>query len=146
MTIGPNPAPHFIWNASESVPIGLYSVQPARHLIVTYLVVAIPPEPLATFLAESGYLPPGAPLINRTLTLPEQIVWRTDLTITVDGIEIGTARERERRDRLLPVWQAAARCHTPKSFLMNWDEPASLDNRYFGPLPVHHRPRAVMDV
>jgi type IV secretory pathway protease TraF len=22
-------------------------------------------------------------------------------------------------------------------FLMNWDEPASLDGRYFGPIPLH---------
>jgi len=32
-------------------------VQPARRLIVTALVVAYPPEPLATFLADGGYLP-----------------------------------------------------------------------------------------
>ena len=27
-TIGEKPAPHYIWNASESVPIGLYRLQP----------------------------------------------------------------------------------------------------------------------
>ena len=54
-TLGPKPAPRFVWNASESVPKGLYRVQPPRRLIVTDLVVAFPPEPLATLLAEGGY-------------------------------------------------------------------------------------------
>src|SRR5262249_33485369 len=48
--IGPKPAPRFVWNVSESVPTGLYQAQPTRDLIVTTLVVAYPPEPLATLL------------------------------------------------------------------------------------------------
>jgi conjugative transfer signal peptidase TraF len=135
-TIGPKPTPHFVWNASESVPIGLYSVQPADHLIVTDLVVAFPPEHLATRLAENGYLPRGVPLIKRVLALPGQLVCREDLTITVDGIEMGAARERDGRGRLLPAWQGCHALRQGEVFLMNWDEPASLDSRYFGPLPV----------
>jgi type IV secretory pathway protease TraF len=71
ITIGPKRAPRFVWNASESVPRGLYHVQPARQLIVTDLVVAFPPAPLAALLAEGGYLPCGVPLIKRILALPE---------------------------------------------------------------------------
>ena len=78
-------------NASESVPIGLYRVQPADRLIVTDLVVAFPPEDLANRLAENGYLPHGVPLIKRVLALPGQIVCREKLAITVDGIEMGAA-------------------------------------------------------
>jgi conjugative transfer signal peptidase TraF len=136
LTIGPKPAPHFVWNASESVPTGLYGVQPARRFIVTDLVVAFPPDPLATFLAEGGYLPRGVPLIKRVLALPAQIVCRKDLTITVDGIEMGAARERDRRGRLLPVWQGCRAVNQGEVFLMNWDEPASFDSRYFGALPL----------
>jgi type IV secretory pathway protease TraF len=93
-TIGEKPVPRFVWNASESVPIGLYRVQPTDRLIVTDLVVAFPPEGLATRLAQGGYLPRGIPLIKRVLALPGQIVCREKLTITVDGIEMGAARER----------------------------------------------------
>src|ERR1019366_6814733 len=60
-TMNSKPAPLFVWHASESVPIGLYRVQAPNNLIVTRLVVAIPPEPLASFLAEGGYLPRGVP-------------------------------------------------------------------------------------
>jgi conjugative transfer signal peptidase TraF len=136
MTMGPKAAPRFIWNASESVPTGLYRVQPAHHLIVTTLVVAVPPEPLATFLADGGYLPRGVPLIKRILALPGQTVCRTGLTITVDGIDMGAARERDRRGLPLPVWQGCRTVASSEVFLMNWDEPASLDGRYFGPIPL----------
>ena len=39
-----HPAPRLIWNASASVPIGLYAVHPAGALHVTELVVVQPPE------------------------------------------------------------------------------------------------------
>jgi conjugative transfer signal peptidase TraF len=135
-TLGEKPVPRFVWNASESVPIGLYRVQPADRLIVTDLVVAYPPEDLATRLAQGGYLPRGVPLIKRVLALPGQIVCREKLAITVDGIEMGVARRRDRRGRVLPSWQGCRALAQGEVFLMNWDEPASLDSRYFGPLPV----------
>jgi conjugative transfer signal peptidase TraF len=133
---GSKPAPLLIWNASESVPIGLYRVQPDGMLFVTTLVVAIPPEPLATFLADGGYLPRGVPLLKRILALPGQSVCRNKLLISVDGIEIGTARERDRRGRGLPVWQGCRVIADGEVFLMNWDEPESLDSRYFGAIPA----------
>jgi conjugative transfer signal peptidase TraF len=134
-TMGAKPIPRFVWNASESVPIGLYSVQPVDQLMVTSLVVAIPPEPIATFLAEGGYLPRDVPLIKRILALPGQSVCRNELLIRVDGIEMGAARERDRLGRPLPAWQGCRVLARGEVFLMNWDEPASLDGRYFGPIP-----------
>ena len=37
-------SPLFIWNASASVPIGLYAVRPANQLQINDLVVVRPPE------------------------------------------------------------------------------------------------------
>jgi conjugative transfer signal peptidase TraF len=135
-TMGAKPVPRFVWNASESVPIGLYSVRPAGKLAVTNLVVAMPPQPLATFLAERSYLPIGVPLIKRILALPGQSVCRSELRISVDGIEMGAALELDRRGRALPVWQRCQVIAEGEVFLMNWDEPGSLDGRYFGPIPL----------
>jgi type IV secretory pathway protease TraF len=58
------PAPRLIWNASASVPIGLYAVRPSGALHVDELLVVMPPEPLATFLDERRYLPKGVPLLK----------------------------------------------------------------------------------
>ncbi|MGB6397858.1 MAG: S26 family signal peptidase [Bradyrhizobium sp.] len=135
-TIGAQPATHYIWNASESVPVGLYLVRPAARLAVTQIVVVEPPEPLATFLAEGGYLPRGVPLLKRVLALPGQTVCRDQLIITVDKTWVGEARERDSRGRPLPIWQG---CHVivdGEVFLMNWQSADSLDGRYFGALPT----------
>ena len=72
--------PVYVWNASESVPIGLYRLQPADNLFVTELVAVQPPEPLATFLDLNGYLPAGVPMLKRVLALPGQTVCRSGLT------------------------------------------------------------------
>ncbi len=56
--------PAYIWNASKSVPVGLYQLKPAGRLAVTELVAVRPPEPLATFLDLNGYLPIGVPMLN----------------------------------------------------------------------------------
>jgi conjugative transfer signal peptidase TraF len=134
MTMGPKPVPSLVWNASSSVPIGLYRVLPAGKLIVTDLVIALPPYPLAAVLAESGYLPRDVLLIKRLLALPGQTVCRDARAITVDGIAMGEAREQDRRGHLLPTWQGCQVVGEGQVFLMNWDEPDSLDGRYFGPI------------
>jgi conjugative transfer signal peptidase TraF len=136
VTLDLRPAPRLLWNASESVPKGLYVVQPARRLIVADLVVAFPPEPIASFLADGGHLPRGIPLVKRILALQTQIVCRRDLAITVDALDVGAARERDSRGRPLPVWQGCHMVRRDEVFLMNSSEPASLDSRYFGPLPL----------
>lgn len=133
---GPRAAPHFVWNVSGSAPIGLYRVRPVAHLVVTTLVVAYPPEPLATWLDEGRYLPRGVPLLKPVLALNGQIVCRVGRVITVDGRDMGVARERDRRGRLLPGWQGCRVIGDGEVFLMKRDEPASLDGRYFGPIPV----------
>ncbi|MGY4299846.1 type IV secretory pathway protease TraF [Bradyrhizobium sp. i1.4.4] len=101
--------PAYIWNASESVPIGLYRVQPADKLFVTELLAVQPPEPLATFLDLNGYLPAGLPMLKRVLAIPGQTVCRNGLAISVDSIQMGEARERDGRGRPLPKWQGLSR-------------------------------------
>lgn len=129
-------APRLVWNASASVPVGLYEIGPATSLEVTDLVAVNAPEPLAAFLADRGYLPRGVPLLKRVAALPGQRVCRTGLAITVDGVPIGDALDRDRRGRPLPVWQGCRLVAAGELFLMNWQVRDSLDGRYFGPLPA----------
>jgi conjugative transfer signal peptidase TraF len=129
-------SPVLIWNASASVPIGLYRVQPEDRLAVTDLVVVMPPEPVASFLEEKDYLPRGVPLLKQVLALPGQTVCRIHLVIMIDGVVMATAREQDHRNRPLPVWQGCHMIGEGEVFLMNWQSADSLDGRYFGPLPA----------
>jgi conjugative transfer signal peptidase TraF len=124
-----------IWNATASAPVGFYTVEPADRIEVPELVAVMPPEPLARFMVERGYVGRDVPLLKRVLGLPGQRVCRTVRTITVDGIEMGEALERDSLGRELPVWQGCRTIGGGEIFLMNWDVPDSLDGRYFGPIP-----------
>jgi conjugative transfer signal peptidase TraF len=126
--------PKLVWNASASTPIGLYRIRPAAQLAVGDLVAVDAPEPLASFLADNGYLPRGVPLMKRVAGLAGQQVCRNGLAITVDGIEIGKALEHDHLGRPLPVWQACRRIVGGEVFLMNAQVHDSLDGRYFGPI------------
>ena len=136
LSMGTKPVPRLLWNASASVPTGFYSVEPVKQLAVTSLVVAMPPSSLATFLAERGYVPLGLPLIKRILALRGQSVCRNELAISVGGITMGMALAHDRQGRPLPVWHGCRAIAQDEVFLMNWDEPASFDGRYFGPIPL----------
>ena len=129
-------SPRFIWNASASVPIGLYIVGRATQLQIDDLVVVTPPEDVAAFLADGGYLPRGVPLLKRVLALPGQTVCRIGRTITVDSIAVGDARERDSHGRALPLWQGCRVVAEGDVFLMNRQSADSFDGRYFGPLPI----------
>src|SRR5271166_6896630 len=100
-----HPSPKLIWNASASLPIGLYAVRPIGALSDAELVVVMPPEPVASFLSQGGYLPRGVPLMKQVLGLPGQTVCRNGLSITIDHVEVGEAQAHDRRGRDLPTWQ-----------------------------------------
>jgi conjugative transfer signal peptidase TraF len=137
-TTGPvfvRPRPRLLWNASASVPIGLYAVHPAGKLHIGELVVVLPPHALARFLAGRRYLPEGVPMLKHVLALRGQTVCRTGRLISVDGIAMGTALDHDTRGRPLPVWQGCQRIPAADVFLMNRKSPDSFDGRYFGPLP-----------
>lgn len=130
------PTPRLIWNASGSVPIGLYAVHRVDSLRVDDLLVVMPPEPPATFLDERRYPPQGVPLLKHILALPGQTVCRSDRTITVDGVAMGDALDRDHLSRPLPVWHGCRVVAGGDVFLMNRQSEDSLDGRYFGPLPT----------
>ncbi|MDE1992556.1 MAG: S26 family signal peptidase [Rhizobiaceae bacterium] len=126
----------FIWNASASTPIGLYSIAAAKRFEVTDLVAINAPKPIADLMVERGYIGRGVPLMKRVAGLPGQEVCRHDHAITIDGVPMGDALDRDRLGRPLPDWQGCHLIADGELFLMNWSVRDSLDGRYFGPLPT----------
>jgi conjugative transfer signal peptidase TraF len=124
-----------LWNASASVPVGLYLLETTGTRYVSELVAVLPPDPLASYLEAGNYLPRGVPMLKHVLALPGQTVCREGLVITIDKVAVGMARERDRRGRSLPVWHGCRLISKDSLFLMNSQSADSLDGRYFGPLP-----------
>jgi conjugative transfer signal peptidase TraF len=130
------PVPKLIWNASASVPIGLYLVKPAGDLHIGELVLVRPPEAIAAFLDKRGYLARGVPLLKHVLAFPGQRVCRTGRTITVDGMAMGDALDHDHLGRILPEWSGCRIVADCEIFIMNWQSEHSFDGRYFGALPA----------
>lgn len=130
-----HPKPLLLWNVTASTPTGLYALAPVRNPCVGDVVAVSPPEPIAGFLADGGYLPEGMPLLKHVAALVGQTVCRFGAAVTIDGTVVGAARERDSRGRALPVWRGCRVIGDGEFFLMN-PHPDSLDGRYFGPLPT----------
>lgn len=127
-------ARYAVWNATASVPTGLYAIRGRASLHVGERVAIEPPPALRRLLAERHYLPTGVPLLKRIAALSGQRVCRFAHGVTIDGEYVGVARARDSRGRPLPVW---AGCHVLRSgelFVMNPAAPGSFDGRYFGVL------------
>ena len=133
-TLTARPARYAVWNATASVPTGLYAIRGKANLHVGERVAIEPPPALRALLAERGYLPTGVPLLKRIAAVRGQRVCRFAHRVTIDGAYVGAARARDRLGRPLPVW---AGCHVLKSgelFVMSPAAPDSFDGRYFGVL------------
>lgn len=129
------PVSHYaVWNATGSVPTGLYLIRGTASLHVGERVAVAPPPPLRRLLAERRYLPAGVPLLKRVAAVRGQRVCRIARSIAVDGVHVGNAHSRDRAGRRLPAWSG---CHVLRSgelFLMSPAAPDSFDGRYFGVL------------
>lgn len=123
-----------VWNATASVPTGLYHIRGTASLHVGERVAIEPPPWLRSYLAERGYLPSGVPLLKEIAALRGDTVCRNGLVITINGEPIGLARALDSQARPLPEWQGCRTIAADEIFVMNRRAPDSFDGRYFGPL------------
>ncbi|MDH7973289.1 S26 family signal peptidase [Sphingomonas sp. AR_OL41] len=130
-----HPAPRLIWNASASVPIGLYALHRGASRSGS-LVAIVPPAALADYLARRHYLPLGVPMLKHVAARDGQRVCRVGDTVSVDGQMVGRALARDRRGRSLPVWRGCVTLDARHIFVMNAGVRDSFDGRYFGLLPA----------
>ena len=131
-----HPAPRFIWNATASAPTGLYALRSVHHLHIRELVAVRPPEPIAHYLADGGFLPKGVLLLKPVTALPGNTVCRLGDTIIINQVAVGIAKTRDHLGRPLPRWDGCHKLRSNEVFLMNPAVADSLDGRYFGPLPA----------
>ncbi len=133
-----------LWNASASVPEGLYRVQPGATLRSKDLAVVRLPTAPRTLAADRQYLPRDVLLIKPIAALGGSTVCRHGLAIYVDNVHAGDALPYDDLHRPMPDWQG---CHTLSAseiFLMNPAVRDSFDGRYFGVLDISQtRGRAV---
>ncbi len=122
-----------LWNASASVPVGLYFVQPGAPLRVGDYAVSSLPEAAAELADARRYLPRSVLLIKPVAAEPGSTVCRIGAAVTLDGHHLADALPVDRRGRPMPVWQGCHPITSGEILLINPHVPDSFDGRYFGP-------------
>ncbi len=130
---GPKPL-FLLWNASASVPIGLYIVQPNREFRVGALAVTHLPPAAEQLAASRRYLPNGVLLIKPVAATAGTTVCRIGAGIHVNGRWTALAQTRDRMQREMPAWSGCQVLSSRQIFLLNPAVPDSFDGRYFGPI------------
>jgi conjugative transfer signal peptidase TraF len=124
----------FVYNASDSVPLGWYRIGATDSLHVGDVVLARLPSDAAAMAARRGYLPERIPLVKRIGAMsPQQVCVRGGI-VHIDGVAQATALAVDRLGRRLPVWRQCRALHVGELFLLSTTNPASFDSRYFGPV------------
>lgn len=132
------PQLRLVWNASASVPVGLYSIEPNATPRVGDLVAVRPSPVLARFMAERRYVEANVLLVKPVAALPGATFCRANMRVTIDGRADATALPRDRIGRPLPRWSG---CHSVARNELVLIAPAlraSFDSRYFGPIDRAH--------
>ncbi|ESQ97724.1 hypothetical protein F753_19270 [Stutzerimonas chloritidismutans AW-1] len=132
------PDARVVYNASDSVPVGWYHVDPLWRQtdspLVGSIVLICLPAPLAVFAEQRGYLPAGIPLLKRVGAVAPQEVCVTDGSVRIDGVPVAVALHTDRMGRSLRAWPGCRRLRPGELFLLSTTNPASFDSRYFGPI------------
>lgn len=131
-TIALPPRPLLVWNASASVPVGLYAVDGATGVDVGDMVIARMPREFRALAARRRYLPLAVPLVKRVTAVSGDRVCAFGHRILINGTLVASRRRVDGRGRPMPWWQGCTLLRGGAVLLL-MDSPSSFDGRYFGP-------------
>ncbi|TWB46630.1 S26 family signal peptidase [Nitrospirillum viridazoti] len=134
----PGRRPVLVWNATASVPLGLYRLRPLADggpAPGAYLLVR-PDAAQARLYADRGYLPLGVPLLKPVAAVAGQQVCGRAGWMLVDGRPLARALAADGQGRPLTAWRGCRRLLPGEVLLLNPDRADALDGRYFGPTPL----------
>lgn len=127
-----------IYNASDSVAIGWYRVDPVEQavdqLTADSIVLARLPIDATALAARRGYLPAHIPLLKRVGAVAPQEVCVIGSGVRIDDVPAAAVLPGDRLGRRLPSWRQCRRLQPGELFLLSISSPASFDSRYFGPI------------
>lgn len=122
------------WNATPSIPVGLYFVSHATRKRGELVLAEVPPR-VQALAAERRYLPRGVHLAKRIAAVSGDQICAEDDTILINGTAVAQRQTHDSQSRDMPTW-TGCRLLADEVFLLLPDVPTSFDGRYFGPIPA----------
>lgn len=122
-----------VWNASASLPVGLYMARRPSTLERGDMILIRLPAEVRSFAAMRGYVPASVPVLKRIAALPGDKICREGERVSFAGAE-ATAKPADRLGRPMPHWHG---CRTLEAgeIALRADAADSFDSRYFGAVP-----------
>lgn len=130
------PVPMLVWNASASVPIGLYHVVSGVPKRGDFVLVRTQ-KSVAALADRRHYLPQNVPLIKRVAAMEGDNICVSKQTVSINGKAVVQRFKRDSKGRLLPAWSVCQRLKEGEYFLLA-DAKDSFDSRYFGAVSEDH--------
>ncbi len=119
-----------VWNASESLPKGLYSITESLPSKGELVLVRLPEW--VQFLAnQRKYLPRNTPALKRVYGVHGDAVCRFGEVVFINQISVAIAKSRDYTNRKMPIWRGCKRLNSDELFLLT-EHSDSFDGRYFG--------------
>jgi conjugative transfer signal peptidase TraF len=129
-------ASRLTWNATESLPRGLYRLDPGRTITRGSVATFVVPSRLRPLVVERGYLPPSTTLLKRVVAVPRDRVCTDRHRYVVNDQLISPIAPTDTAGRPLPPpYPFCGRVPEGFAFVVG-NGTSSLDSRYFGPLPI----------
>jgi conjugative transfer signal peptidase TraF len=122
--------PRLVWNASASVPPGLYQIVPGPVRPGDLALVRLPPN-IAVLADRRRYLPKSAYLIKLVFAVGGEHVCRLGDRVIARGTTVVRALRRDSHGRRMPAWHGCRRLAAGDLFVLG-NDPHSFDSRYFG--------------
>jgi conjugative transfer signal peptidase TraF len=122
--------PWLVWNASPSVPRGLYRIDPGSVRRSDLVLIRLPAD-VAELADRRNYLPKSTYLIKFVSAVAGDQVCRRGDRIFVRGVLAARALARDSLGRSMPSWQGCRQLASGDLFLLA-DNQQSFDSRYFG--------------
>jgi len=132
LTVLGSSSPFLVWNASSSVPIGLYRIEATRPGLNDLALVQLPTE-TARLANQRGYLRSTNDVLKPVAAVADDLVCRFGTSILVNGHIAALAQNADGAGRPMPSWQGCHRLAQGQVFLLS-DPINSFDSRYFGPV------------
>ena len=125
---------YLVWNASASVPRGLYLMSPNAPIGRYDLVLAWLPDAVRRTAAERHYLPADVPIIKPVAAMFGDIVCAVGDGISINETVIAKRLAHDRQGRPMPTWLGCKILRDDELLLLAAGVTDSFDGRYFGPL------------
>ena len=122
------------FNPSTSAPRGWYWRAESSTYPVGTLTFARLPEVATEMADDRRYIPRTVPILKRVVAVRGYRVCESAGTVRINGKLVARAVERDGQGRDLLPWEGCRVLARNEFFLLNLENPASFDSRYFGPI------------